>query len=182
MAVRRPLILNSGRIEELADSDSLQIPGAVSIYQYRVAASGTPASIAGGSWVDVPLGTAVVEGISGASLSSSVVTLPAGTYLLEYWGQTIALNTVGTPNITLVRLWSNTAGAEITGSGGAYARGGEVGGTTFVDVHLVSRGAVTATLGASTNIKMQLFAFASAFGDTTSLTSQVCAELKITEL
>lgn len=182
MADRNPIVLIDGVLRELPEGDTLPIPGAISIYQYRVEANDTPASIAGGSWVDVPLNAEVIEGIAGASLSSPVVTLPAGSYLFEHWGQTIALNTVGAPNVTIVRLWNNTAGAEISGSSGAYARAGEAGSATFVDVHLVSRGAVVVTLGASTDIKLQLFAFASAFGDTTSLASQVCAQLKIMEL
>lgn len=151
-----------------------------SIYQFREAASGATDSITGGGWETVPLATAVHEGITGASIASNAVTLPAGTYLAEYFGQAYAPSVASGALTAQVRLYDGSA--EVAGSGGSFAQGGDTIGAAATDVTAVSRGACVITLAEAGTIEMEIQTSIAATYGAASYASQVCAELKITRL
>jgi hypothetical protein len=60
--------------------------GAMSIFSYTLAANTAGGNATSGAWGVRPLNTTVVNDISGCSISSNQITLPAGTYVLRGWG------------------------------------------------------------------------------------------------
>jgi hypothetical protein len=58
----------------------------MSIFSYTLAANTAGGSATSGAWGVRPLNTTVVNDISGCSLSSNQITLPAGTYILRGYG------------------------------------------------------------------------------------------------
>lgn len=148
------------------------------IYQYRVDGSTATAAIAGGDWETVPLATEVRDGIAGASLASNAVTLPAGTYLMEYFGQ--VYYTTQTLGLTAqVRLYNGSA--EVAGSGGSTQTFGKASGEP-VNVTAISKGTCVVPLVSETDIELQIQASVAATYGPQSYASQVCGELKITPL
>ena len=148
-------------------------------YQYRVAASAAPANITSGNWQDVPLATEVGSGITGASIESNVVTLPAGTYEFEYFVNAYFGGVTSAAVSAQCRLYNDTATAEITDSGGSLGTIRENDGITIGGM-ATSRGSVAVTFGVETDVILQTQANdGAAYGATSTWASQLCAELRI---
>lgn len=150
-----------------------------SIYQFREAASGATDPITAGAWRKVPLATAVHEGITGVSLSDGTVTLPAGTFIMEYGSQAYATTNAAVLTAQ-ARLYDGSA--EVTGSGGSLAQGGDMLGAAASDATAISRGTCKVTLTEETTIDLEIQTSIDATYGAASYASQVCAELKITKV
>ena len=141
------------------------------IFEYVVASNSTGSSITTGDWRTVPLDTTEVNNISGASLSTSQITLPAGTYLLEPWMSLI--------NITKyqLRLRNITDGTTIKASTLGFASGS-------VNASAAVSFAKYITLASSKVIEMQVVVYANVnyiYGPI-SLEDYVPAYIKITKI
>ena len=77
-----------------------------------------------GSWQTRVLQTIPTNEITGASLASNQITLPAGTYFCIAWAGAVDVDQHQT------RLWDTTGAAELIRGGTAFARSGSGGGTT----------------------------------------------------
>lgn len=67
--------------------------------------AGTPSAI--NTWLDRDINTIVRNDITGASLSSNVITLPSGTYYLECWATTFVVG------MSRMRLYDTTTSTMI---------------------------------------------------------------------
>lgn len=86
MVTRNALVMISGAVREMPSGDSLNGAGSVQVMTVRDektanTSGGTPGST--GTWLTRDLNTVGLNTISGASLSSNQITLPAGTYLVD---------------------------------------------------------------------------------------------------
>lgn len=157
--------------------------GELATFQYRENSGATPASCVSGSWQTVPIGTTVHNGISGALLSSNVITLPAGSYLLRYWVQfeTGVIGMLGFEG--QCRIFDNAGSVEVANSGGSVAHGTELSGGGAIRHVLISHGAVEVSPELETDYVLEARVnITNAYGNSSAWTSQPCAQIEIVRL
>lgn len=127
------------------------------LYQYREAVNISPQTITSGSWQEIELGTSVHEGVTGASLASNRVTLPAGTYLAEYSITTHETGMAGASFEAQGRLYNVTDAAAVADSGTNMGRAAELtgSGNAAIDATVMLRGATKFTLAAEKVIALE---------------------------
>lgn len=81
MATRKPLVLVAGQVRELPAADTFDMPAEQMFEARDEQSSGTdPQYGSSSTWLQRTLNTVGRNTITGASLSASTITLPAGTY------------------------------------------------------------------------------------------------------
>ena len=138
-------------------ADKAMTPSGVSNFaqQYLVAkyevASGTAGqTFTASTYNKTNLNTLEINNITGASLSSSVVTLPAGTYIVEWEVITVGDNGVQT------RLRNTSDGSTIM-VGGSVSQVGNISLARSSEATLNSTGKGVFTIAASKNIELQTY-------------------------
>lgn len=186
MAERIPLILKDGRIEEIPSADTIpasNLPGAISLFQYRVAVTTDPATITLGAFRTVPLATTVLNEIVGVSLASNIVTIPAGTFLLEYWVSAWKETVPTTAVTTQCHIFDNDASLEVVGSGGSVIDTKVVIGNDSINHTGKSIGEVQITPGSETDYLLRVRTSVDVvYAEQSPWTSQVVASLRIKKI
>lgn len=113
----------------------------------QTATSGTGGGAPSVGWNTRAINEEEYNAISGSSLASNQITLPAGTYLARYW----AIGGTGASQAHQVRLYNVTAATAVTGSEGASCFIGGDGN----DAWFASHGTCIFTLGASQAIRLE---------------------------
>ena len=136
----------AGQVLTAAQVTALQANSTkVAIFQDQKAQNTAGGTASTGAWTKHTLNTSVLNNISGCSISSSVITLTAGTYKCE--GSAAFYRT----NVSQIKLRNTTAGTDLvlgmTAFGNTSVAGGVVNST--LDGYFV--------LAGSTNIELQYY-------------------------
>ena len=157
--------------------DTLYAPAQTVLWVRDEKSSGTaPQALSATTWNKRDLGTTKVNTISGASISSSVITLPAGTYECSAFAG--AINNITDSATHIIRLYDTTSTALLVQGSSAY-----VGATSVPCTNsIISEGQFT--LSGTKNIELQHWTSAANAGGkaASSGSTEVYAEVYIRKI
>jgi hypothetical protein len=148
---------------------------AVAIFQDQRSSGTSHGNLTAGAWTKRTLNTTVINNVTGCSIASSVITLPAGSYLIS------ANATFYRTNLFQLRLRNTTAGTTLQTGLNGYADTDDGNGD-------VQNGLLNGyiTLTGSTNLELQYYADinfnSNSGGVATSYGTEVYASLTIQQV
>lgn len=134
----------------------------ISIFNETQASGTNGGTFTSGSWAKRTLNTTVVNNIAGCSLSSSVITLTAGTYQVQAYSQGFKVD------LHQARLQNTTASITLaTGTNAYAASANDVSNTSIIDTIFTLTGSTTIELQSrcSTTCSTNGLGPANTFGD-----------------
>lgn len=133
----------TGEVLTASDTNTYLRNGAIAMFNESQASGTQGGSSVASTWTKRTLNTTVTNQISGCSISSSVITLPAGTYSILAFAPFVFCNNVK------LRLRNTTAGTTTLNGNANYAGSGAI--NTLQGIF---------TISASANFELQYFGIA----------------------